>query len=164
MTNKRLAYTRPDGGVSVVVPDPHYIAEFASEAEAIAAILAKDVPADASDVVEITTADLPGNRLFRDDWRMAGGRPRVDMTLARETHMNRIREMRDQKLAELDTEWQKALEENDAAKRRNIEAEKQRLRDLPQTFDLAGAETPEALVDLWPENLPLHVRYSENQG
>jgi hypothetical protein len=35
----------------------------------------------------------------------------------------------------------------------DVEEEKQKLRNLPATFDLSGAQTPEELSSLWPSEL-----------
>lgn len=58
MTNERIVYTRPDGGVSVVIPT--------GEVD-IDTLMRKVVPADATGVRKCTTADLP-DRVFREAW------------------------------------------------------------------------------------------------
>jgi hypothetical protein len=45
----------------------------------------------------------------------------------------------------LDVETMKALGRGDNARRDEVEAQKQALRDLPQTFDLSGARTTQEL-------------------
>lgn len=161
MSNLRIVYTRPDGGVSVVVPAPSFVAKFRTEADAIAAIRAKDVPPDATDVTERTTDDLPKDRLFRNAWRMAVNKPAVDLPAARQIHMDRIRQVRDAELAKLDVAFMRAVERGDRQEQSAIAADKQRLRDLPQTFDLTVAQTPDDLAALWPDGLPVHDAYKE---
>jgi hypothetical protein len=68
----------------------------------------------------------------------------IDMTKARQVHMGKIREKRDEKLKFLDIETLRGIDNQE---------EKQRLRDIPQTFDLSIAQTPEELKALWPEEL-----------
>lgn len=88
---------------------------------------------------EINEADPP-DETFREAWEFHGG-INVNMFKAKQMHMDRIRKARDARLAELDKRKYGA----------EYDAERQALRDLPQTFDLSGAKTPEELKQLWPE-------------
>ena len=67
----------------------------------------------------------------------------IDMTKAREIHKNKIREARTPKLAELDIEFQKALETS--ADTSAIVAKKQALRDAPADSGIAAASDTDAL-------------------
>lgn len=96
----------------------------------------------------------PTDRTFRDAWEHQSGRVVVNMSKARAVHMGRVRVARDQALVALDAPFLRAVEEGDVPEQRRIAAEKKRLRDLPATFDLSGAATPEALAALWPDGLP----------
>jgi len=100
---------------------------------------------------EIGRADIPADRTFRAAW--SAGMV-VDMAKARTIHMASIRKARDAALPALDVEFSKALGRRDNAKADAVEAQRQVLRDLPTTFDLTGAKTPEELKALWPEGLP----------
>ena len=142
---KRFAYTRPDGGVSILLPLIKEKRQDETEAEFIARVCARQIPADAADVTEMEEADIPKDRTFRDAFALNAGRIEVDMPKARTIHMNRIRQARDKELSRLDIEQ---LKGNDVA------AAKQALRDLPQTFDLTVATTPDQLKALWPADLP----------
>ena len=51
-----------------------------------------------------------------------------------------------------DVEYMKALEADDGSAK-TIAAEKQALRDIPQTFDLI-TDTADELKEKWPEGLP----------
>ena len=57
----------------------------------------------------------------------------IDMAKAREIHKNKIRIAREPKLAELDIEFQKALETG--ASTTEIVTKKQKLRDAPAAVD-----------------------------
>ena len=156
MTTKRIVYTRPDGGVSVVAPAPDFVAGFKTEADAIAAVQAQNIPIDATNILECTVADIPINRTFRDAWErdLVGAVPiRTDMLQARVIHMGRIRAARDEKLKTLDGPWMRANGQGNAIEAGRIEAERQRLRDIPQTLDLTAATTPETLKATWPVEL-----------
>ena len=71
----------------------------------------------------------------------------IDMAKAREIHKNRIREARIPKLAELDIEFQKALETS--ADTSAIVAKKQVLRDYPARAGIATAVNIQDLKADW---------------
>ena len=71
----------------------------------------------------------------------------VDMAKAREIHKTNIREARTPKLAELDIEFQKALETG--ASTTDIVAKKQALRDAPADSGIAAASDTDALKAQW---------------
>ena len=99
----------------------------------------------------IDDAELP-DRHFRGAWE-DNGRLGINMARAREIHLNDIRRARDLRLAELDTTYMRADERGDLGEKQQIARRKQALRDLPITFDLTVAKTPEELKALWPEEL-----------
>lgn len=92
---------------------------------------------------ELREEERPADKSFREAWRHDGDKVYVCIDKARDIHMSRIREARNARLTELDK--RKYGAEHDA--------ERQALRDIPQTFDLTPAQTPEELKTLWPENL-----------
>ena len=129
----RIIYEKFCGGVAVVIPAPAVPIEEAARA----------VPEGTPHEV-VRSRDLPGDRYFRDAWTMAGREVGVDMEKARAIHMGRIRSARNRELTRLDIEQLKGVD---------VSVDKQRLRDLPATFDLTRAATPDDLKALWPENL-----------
>ena len=72
---------------------------------------------------------------------------KTDMAKAREIHRTRIREARAPKLAELDVEFQKALETG--ASTTDIVAKKQALRDAPADSGIDAASDEFALKSQW---------------
>ena len=76
----------------------------------------------------------------------------INMEKARGIQMDNIRIVRNKELAKKDIEYMKALEADDGS-HTAIAAEKQVLRDIPQTFDLT-TDTPEELKQKWPDGLP----------
>lgn len=78
----------------------------------------------------------------------------LDMAAARQHHMDRIRKARDRALEALDSPWMQAIEAGDQEAAAEIAQVKQALRDIPQTFNLSGAQTPAALMALWPPQIP----------
>ena len=71
----------------------------------------------------------------------------VDMTMAREVHRNQIRYARETKLAELDVEFQRALETG--ADTSTIVAKKQALRDAPADSAIDAATDEADLMAQW---------------
>tara|TARA_Y100001972_G_scaffold53148_1_gene65047 strand:- start:30 stop:290 length:261 start_codon:yes stop_codon:yes gene_type:complete len=71
----------------------------------------------------------------------------IDMAKAREIHKNKIRNARTPKLADLDIEFQKALETG--ASTTDIVAKKQALRDAPADSGIAAASDADALKAQW---------------
>ena len=71
----------------------------------------------------------------------------IDMAKAREIHKTNIREARTPKLAELDIEFQKALETG--ASTTDIVAKKQALRDAPADSAINSASDANALKAQW---------------
>jgi len=71
----------------------------------------------------------------------------IDIAKAREIHKNNIREARVSKLAELDIEFQKALETS--ASTTDIVSKKQALRDAPADSGIASASDEAALKAQW---------------
>ncbi len=149
-----LVIERSDGGVTIrnPIPDDADVQAEVDSWEAKPKNVARGLTATSFQWHE--DDPTPGDRGFRDAWKRGVAGVDVDMPKARVIHMDRIRVARDKQLNELDKQTLKAVGQGDAAEQARIEAEKQRLRDLPQTFDLTNASTPEALAALWPTDLP----------
>ena len=75
----------------------------------------------------------------------------IDMAKAREIHKTNIRAARTSKLAELDIEFQKALETS--ADTSAIIAKKQALRDAPADSGIAAASDTDALKAQWKTDI-----------
>lgn len=95
-------------------------------------------------VVNYWQEDVDTNCEFRDAWCAKDKKQSINMEKARNIQMDKIRALRNKKLKELDIETMKG---------KDVQAEKQKLRDIPQTFDLSVATTPEELKTLWPDEL-----------
>ena len=76
---------------------------------------------------------------------------KTDMAKAKEIHRTRIREARSPKLAELDVEFQKALETG--ASTTDIVAKKQALRNAPADFGIDAASDESALKSQWNSSI-----------
>lgn len=144
-----IAIQRKDGGVSVM----NIIDEKADIKEEV---LKWDSYVDSADgktkqknsfdsYFEIKEEDIPTDRTFRAAWKKtAKGKLKVDISAARAVQIDRIRAKRDEKLKELDVETLKG---------RDVQKEKQALRDLPQTFKLDDITDPEELKNTFPDEL-----------
>ena len=75
----------------------------------------------------------------------------VDMAKAREIHKTNIRKARSPKLAELDVEFQKALETGSSTT--DIIAKKQALRDAPADSGIEAATDADALKAQWKTDI-----------
>jgi len=75
----------------------------------------------------------------------------IDMAKAREIHKTNIRAARAPKLAELDIEFQKALETG--ASTTDIVAKKQALRDAPADSGITSAADTDALKAQWKTDI-----------
>ena len=106
-----------------------------------------------ANVYEVEAGQVPTSSEWCDAWAWDGTSVVVDLPRARHVHMERIRDARDAALEKLDVPFMRAVEAGDAAEQRRVAAEKQTLRDIPQTFDLDGYATPEALGAAWPDGL-----------
>jgi hypothetical protein len=97
---------------------------------------------------------IPTDRTFRNAW--ADTTPElvidVDMTKARNIHLESIRLKRNAELAKLDVEAIKAQDMGNAETLAQIKARKQELRDLPATLapTLASAASVDALKAIQP--------------
>lgn len=147
---KKILYSRPDGGMSVVVPcisvdDPQGF----TEEDALQRALRKDVPVGVA-VAVVEDAQLPAERTFRNAWKQQGNAVTVDMPKAREIWRDKIRIARAPKFEPLDVAWFKAVEANDVVAMTDIKAKKKALRDAPADPRIEAAKTPEDLKKVWP--------------
>ena len=142
--DKRIVFTRADGGLSVLGPAPRARRPDESEEAFLARIIAKDVPKDATGVRIISVSEIPADRTFRNAWTDTGVIGH-DMGKCREIVRDAIRRARTVKLAALDVEFMRAVEAGDAAKQRDVAARKQALRDAPADPAIDAASTPQEL-------------------
>jgi hypothetical protein len=84
----RYAYTRPDGGVSIVNAAPKAGLERVlgplTDEQYKAHVLERSIPADATDVTELPVDwSPPEDRTFRDAWKNDKGNVTVDLARAK---------------------------------------------------------------------------------
>jgi hypothetical protein len=97
----------------------------------------------------ISMSDVPQDLGFREAWVFSDGLI-IDMVKACAIHKDRMRAARAPLLAALDIEYQRADEASDAAKKTDVVAKKNALRDVTDDPAIAAAMTPEALRAVWP--------------
>ena len=130
----KIIYTNSDGTVSIITPA-------GDVNDAI-----KDVPSGLSyEIVEDSV--IPTDRSFRNAWKQNSKTIETDMTKAKEIHKDKIRIARAPKLAELDIEFQKALETSSSTT--DIVAKKQVLRDAPAASGISTAASEADLKAQW---------------
>ena len=98
--------------------------------------------------------EIPADRTYRGAWTHDEGGFAHDMVKARAIHLDRVRASRAIELERLDKDWMRATGQNDKRAADAIEAQRQTLRDAPQTLPVDAAQTIDALNTLWPEGLP----------
>ena len=98
------------------------------------------------DVRDAASLTVPTDRVFRGAWQFNGAAVEIDMAAARDIHRDNLRAERAPKLAALDVDYMKALEQGHVTA--TIATEKQRLRDVTADSRIVSAKTPEELKAL----------------
>ncbi len=145
----KYALKNSDGTVGIFIIAPEALNHLTKQE-----ILNKCIPIE-TPYREITDGELPANRLFRNAWTddLPGSTVDVDLEKAKDIHLDRLRVMRDKKLKELDGLEFKYLGQGDGDRLTQLRQLKQKLRDLPETLDLANAKSPEELLKLWDKDV-----------
>ena len=150
---RKIVFTRPDGGMSVVTPALNTFGEAEGFTEASAEKRAWDkLPKDAINPRWADASEVPTDRSFRNAWGDSG-KVVVNMPKAREIHKEHLRQKRAPLLAALDIEYQRADERGDAALKAQIAAKKQALRDVTKHLAITAAKTPDELKAAIPDAL-----------
>ena len=133
---KKIVVSNPDGSISIGTPHPDKSIED----------YRKEITPEGSESRITDESNLVSDRYFRAAWTddKEGEQTDIDMPKARDIHMGKIRRARNTRLTELDKRIYGPEKDQ----------ERQALRDLPQTFDLSIAITPEELKAMWPDVLP----------
>jgi len=93
----------------------------------------------------IEDENIPADRYFRDAWVSIDEKINIDMSKAKEVHLNNLRVVRNKKLQELDVELMRALEKGDSQATSVIAEKKQKLRDITKHERIDNAKTAEEL-------------------
>jgi len=138
------------GNLSVTKPVWRNQGPIETEDEFLARVKSR-IPDYATNITMMEFEDVPTDRRFRNAWKQNGPIVDHDMVKARDIHMDKIRVARDIALNQLDININRA--EDSGGGDAGLRAKRQPLRDLPQTFDLSGATSPDELDALWPDIL-----------
>ena len=130
----KIIYTNSDGTVAII----HPIGDMNDAIKAVPSGLSYEIVEDSA---------IPSDRSFRNAWKQNSKTIETDMTKAKEIHKENIRNARTPKLAELDVEFQKALETSSSTT--EIVAKKQALRDAPADSGITSATSESELKSQW---------------
>ena len=83
----------------------------------------------------------PDNRHFREAWSLSGTVISEDMDKAKELFKDEVRRVRNEKLAEEDVVYMRAIEDDDSAAKTASATKKQSLRDAPAASAITSATT-----------------------
>jgi len=138
-SDSRIIYTDNDNNVCIITP-------IDNSGKTIEQIKEQIVPSGKS--ADIISKDkIPNSPYFLDAYDYASETFTLNMSKAREIHKINIRNARTPKLAELDIEFQKALETS--ASTTDIVAKKQALRDAPADSSITSATSEAELKSQW---------------
>ena len=142
---RKIIYTRPDGGLSIVsVPID------TDKAIAKAMVL---LPTDALDAAVVDESVIPTDRTFRNALKQNGSMIEHDMPKCREIYKHQLRQLRAPKFAALDTAYLLADERGDTVEKQRVAQQKQVLRDVTVDPAIDAAKTPEELKAALPDIL-----------
>lgn len=127
-------YTRPDGGISIVVPAPKSDLEKVlgpiSQETYEAHVWERSVPSDAINPRYVDEGGVPEDRKFRGAWVDATPEASVDidLALAKDVALNDLRNKRKDLMVKLDIEFMTKLEKGEDLT--DVKLRKQQLRDI----------------------------------
>ena len=130
---RKIIFTRPDGGVSVMHPVRNTIGETLTTDAEIEQRAWDALPKDAINPVFVDESAIPEDRTFRDSWEHGGNSVIVNINKAKSLTKDRLRNERTPLLLAQDVAFQRALETG--ASTAEIVKEKQRLRDITKQVD-----------------------------
>ncbi len=135
----KIAYQRPDGGTSIVIPTAKADIErdlkrTLTDQEYETHVRDKSLPADASNIVDIQEADIPQTREFRNAWVLSGAAISEDLTKSIDIKLAQVRTERDARLTATDADYMKALESGDTATLDKLKVTRQALRDATESL------------------------------
>lgn len=112
-----------------------------------------DEEANAIEFVQANAADLNYDSEYRNAMVVEGDNLAVDLAKAKKLHADKMRELRREKMVELDGLEMRALAENKNKDLDAIRARKQKLRDAPNNPKIASAKKLETLRKIWESEL-----------
>lgn len=154
---QKIMYTRAnDGGVSILTPTAKENIErdlgvSLSDIE-YENIIRSSIPADALTPVDIEEDIIPKEEeMFYKAWKQNNDKIDIDLNIAKDIQLDRMRKERDPLLAALDVEYVKADEQEDVTRKDEIKTEKQRLRDITEPLKAMVPESLDDIKNAYPE-------------
>ena len=150
----KIMYTRPDGGLSIVVPASKEAVEKVlgpmSQAAYEQHVWERSVPEDAIDPRPVKDDAIPADREFRNAWVDVSPKPVVDIDVekARDLKLEELRIVRNAELDKLDKEFMIAFERGDDLEA--IRAKKVDLRNVTEglkALDVVGKLNDEDMLN-----------------
>lgn len=150
---KKIAYTRQDGGVSIVVPAPKDRLEIVlgslSESEYENHVMERSIPKDVTNVRSIEESDIPTSREFRDAWEdsQLGNQIDINCEKTRDMCLEKLRKNRSKLFDEQDKLFIIASEKGEDTSA--IISEKERLRGITnplKSLSVVGKYNDEVLL------------------
>ena len=151
---KRLLFSRPDGGVTIVVPNSKEKIEQVlgpmTQEEYEAHVTERSIPDWGTQVRSVDIEDLPVSREFRNAWRDVKPGTQVDICCerARDIQLGRLRAAREPHWEKLDREFMLAIETGSDLS--EVVSKKQVLRDITEplkALKVRGKFNDEAILD-----------------
>ena len=99
--------------------------------------------------IDASTATVPANRDFRGAWSLSSTVISEDLTKAKESFKDKIREVRKPLLEAEDVTYMKAMEDDDASAKTASVTKKTALRDAPAASAISSASNIAALKAAW---------------
>ena len=147
--DKVIVYSSPDDTVSVIHPQAGPRASNEAEFDFLTRLAEMKLP-DKTPYIFVNETDLPN--LFSKAWKIVDTAVVIDMDIAKQLHLDRMRDVRRPIMELLDVAYMRSDEIDDHNEKKRIAGRKQALRDVTN-IDLSNAKTPAELVQIWPEIL-----------
>lgn len=155
---KAILYNDDNGQLCVIFPNYSECINDEQKENLLQTIINKDLPKKSDGSMrEYFTKEynqLEDRRYIKPAWKLnkTTGEMYFDYNLGKEIKKNQFRQLRKPLFEKLDTEFMKALENNDFNTLNTIKAKKQILRDIT-TIDMSQHQTPEGLHNFIPDIL-----------
>ncbi len=135
MKDHRIVYTNAEGKVGIINPAPEWLD--AHPDNTMERLIEKDAPKGATGARIIHKSEIPEDYFF-DAFHDDGTTLSIHPEKAKNVKLKWIRFAREKKFPALDSAYHMAHEKDDKEAMAKIAAQKQALRDLPQTLDFTG--------------------------
>ena len=155
---KAILYNDDNGQLCVIFPNYSECINDEQKENLLQTIINKDLPKKSDGSIREYFIkeynQLEDRRYIKPAWKLnkTTGEMYFDYNLGKEIKKNQFRQLRKPLFEKLDTEFMKALENNDFNTLNTIKAKKQILRDIT-TIDMSQHQTPEGLHNFIPDIL-----------